>query len=84
MFTICYGCINVSSIIMQRLPNMFTILDDESKSPQTTDSSLVRNWSNNLSDAQNFKSVSGDELAFVITHFADEVERTIQCLKDYV
>ncbi|KAK2155486.1 hypothetical protein NP493_2068g00002 [Ridgeia piscesae] len=57
----------------RRLPNMFTILDDESKSPQTTDSSLVRNWSNNLSDAQNFKSVSGDELAFVITHFADEV-----------
>ena len=63
---------------------MFTILDDESKSPKTTDSSLVLNWSKNLSDAQNFKPVSGDELGFVITHFADEVERTIQSFKNYV
>ena len=58
----------------QKLPNMFTILDDESKSPRTTDATLVLNWRNNVKDHPNFRAMNGDELAFVITHFADEVK----------
>jgi len=52
---------------------MFTIVDDESKSPRSTDVSLVRNWRRNLGTHPNFTAVERDELAFIITHFADKV-----------
>ena len=52
---------------------MFTIIDDESKSPRATDASLVLNWNKNIGTHQHFRLLDGDELAFVISHFADEV-----------
>ena len=52
---------------------MFTIVDDISRSPRSSDASLVLNWRKNVGTHPNFQSVDGDELAFVITHFADKV-----------
>ena len=56
---------------------MFTIVDDESKSPRSTDTTLVLNWRRNLGEHPNFTAVEGDDLAFIITHFADKVKQTI-------
>ena len=60
--------------MMQRRPDMFTIVDDESKTPRSTDATLVLNWRRNVGSHPNFQPVDGDELAFVITHFADKVK----------
>ena len=64
-------------IFTQRQPDMFTIVDDESKSPRSTDATLVLNWHRNLGEHPNLTAVEGDELAFVVTHFADKVKQTI-------
>ena len=58
---------------------MFTIVDDQSKAPRANDNSLVLAWRTNLGDHPSFKAVEGDELAFVITHFADRVRATTLC-----
>ena len=60
----------------QREPDMFTIVDDESRSPRSSDATLVLNWRRNVGKHPNFQAVEGDELAFVITHFADKVRAT--------
>ena len=59
--------------VPQRQPNLFSILDSESKSPQATDATLVQNLGKLLEGQPQFSRIEGDELGFRITHYADEV-----------
>ncbi|KAI0242734.1 Myosin-IIIa [Lamellibrachia satsuma] len=67
------GVGQTKKMIFTRKLDLFAILDDESKSPRATDTTLVRNWCKHLGDHPNFSRIEGDELGFCITHYADQV-----------
>ena len=54
---------------------LFKLLDEESRFPNGSDSSLVAKWQRNLNKHKHFGCVPGEENVFYIKHYAGKVTK---------